>query len=74
MRGWLALNAFLIVLALIGAGTFFVLFTLARAVQLPPDGERFLGAAAALLAVFVMGFAARWFIQFLERRYRGVRS
>lgn len=75
MLGWLGLNAFLVTLATIAGGSFFVLFSLVRWLDPSQTVERYLGALAAVLALVITFFAAKWLYRLLDRHVvnRGVR-
>lgn len=69
--GWLLVNAFLIGLALLAAGLFFVLFSLVQAAGLSGDTEKFFGTLAALGAIFGTYYIGKFLYGLIEyRRWR----
>lgn len=66
--GWLLVNAFLIGLALIGAGLFFVLFSAVQSVGLTGDTLKFFGMLAAVGAIFGTYYIGKYLYGLIERR------
>lgn len=64
---WLILNVFFAGLALVGAGTFWALFSLVLALNLSSAGERWAGLGAFIVSVLLTGVVARWSINTVQR-------
>lgn len=60
MGGFLAANAFLLAIILIGAGLFYVIGNGVQALGLPPDYEIYAWCVAILATVVGAYYASRW--------------
>lgn len=60
LLGWIAVNLFLLILILVGAGTFWLLGTGVKMMALDDDYERWMLAAVALASIFASYYAGKW--------------
>jgi hypothetical protein len=68
MKDWMLANAFLLLIVLIGAGLFFVLFSLVRLLHLPLEYERYAMVAAALIDLVLTYFSVKRIHRFIDRQ------
>lgn len=70
MRGWLAVNLFLLVMVLVGAGLLWLSFVSIRALHLSIEVERTLMAFAAIASIVGAGLWGKYSLAWLEKRSR----
>jgi len=70
VRGWLAVNLFLLVMVLIAAGMLYLSLASIRALALPDWVERSLVAFAAIAVLFATGMFGKVMLATLEKRSR----
>lgn len=70
VRGWLAVNLFLLVMILVASALLFLSFASIRALGISPDLERWLMALAALATVIATGYFGKALLSTLEKRSR----
>lgn len=68
--GWIAVNAYLLVLILAGAGTFFVLGSGVKALDAGEDFEPYLLALVAVASIFASYYTGKFLHDLAEGRYR----
>lgn len=68
--GWLAVNAFLLVMVLAGAGTVFVLGSGVKAMHLDSDIEPYFLAVVAIASIFASYYTGKLMHDLAEGRYR----
>lgn len=71
MGGFLAANAFLLGIILIGAGLLFALGTLVKTLGLAPDSEIYAWIAAIVASVVGTYYVGKWFHGLIERHLMG---
>lgn len=67
---WLAVNLFLLVITLTGAGTFFVLGAIVKELHLGSDVEPYLLAVVAVTSIFASYYTGKYLHGLIEGRHR----
>lgn len=70
MLQWLAVNLFLLVITLAGAGTFFVLGVVVKELHLDNDVEPYLLAVVAVTSIFASYYSGKLMHDLADGRYR----
>lgn len=68
MLQWLAVNAFLLVIVLAGAGAFWLLGAGVKALSLDDESERWLLSVVSIASIFAAYYVGKWLHRLIERR------
>jgi uncharacterized membrane protein len=68
LRGWIAVNLFLLAMILVASGLLFFSLVSVRALELSDSVERQVMAVLAVLTLFATGYFGKWLLATIEKR------